>query len=119
MLEGLFEILKTDSADGRITAEVALNASHGVFEGHFPQRAVMPGVCQMYAVRAVMSHVCGRTMVWESVRDVKFLSPILPDNDIRLMISIVAHPTQDGKMKIEAVIATETEKKTKIRAIFV
>ncbi len=119
MLEGLFTIENITSTEEGLTAQLRLDASYAVFEGHFPERPVLPGVCQMYALREVLSRFHGREMQWESVRDLKFLSPVLPPEDVELTLSVKETPAEEGKLKIDAVLATQTAKKTKIRAIFV
>lgn len=119
MLEGLFTIENITPTDEGLSARLRLNPSHPVFEGHFPQRPVLPGVCQMYALREVLCRFHGRDIRWESVREIKFLSPILPPDDTELTLSVRESVAEGDKMKIEAVLATQTARKTKIRAIFV
>lgn len=119
MLEGLFQSIAISDGDAEVTAHVELNDGHPVFRGHFPQKAVMPGVCQMYALRAVLSRHHRRAVEWDSLRDMKFLSPVLPAADRRLTITIRETVTADGKMKVDAVITVGNTVKTKIRAIFV
>jgi 3-hydroxyacyl-[acyl-carrier-protein] dehydratase len=60
------------------TATVRLNAEHPIFKGHFPDRPVLPGACQLQMIRELLSHITTKTYRLEKAAAVKFITPIDP-----------------------------------------
>ncbi len=118
MTENLYTHTFTVREDQHLEATVRLNAAHPIFEGHFPQRPVLPGVCQAAILRQLLGEHLSRRLSCESVREIKFLRPILPAEDRELKI-LADWLSEEGKLKVKAVIVSEDEVKTKIRATFV
>ncbi len=84
-LEGSFyKIVETERTDNHISAIVELEPEHPIYEGHFPQQPVVPGVCTMTIVKECISAVLGRTCNYESIRECKFTSALIPSEGLRL-----------------------------------
>ncbi len=96
---------------------VGVNPRHRIFEGHFPGKPVLPGVCQMWLVRRAVSEMTGQTLRYGRVREVKFLRPILPQSDRELVVRVVLTPCEQG-CYVQANISTADEPKMKIKARF-
>ena len=55
MLQGnFFTINHIHQDENSVKASIELNPVHPIFEGHFPQTPVVPGVCMMQMVKEVL-----------------------------------------------------------------
>ena len=45
LLGTLFHIINLDVTGADLSARIELDATHPIFEGHFPGRPILPGVC--------------------------------------------------------------------------
>ncbi|WP_295938479.1 beta-hydroxyacyl-ACP dehydratase [uncultured Alistipes sp.] len=118
MLEGLYTCIARNGDKTRLEADISLNAAHPLFEGHFPGKPVLPGVCQLHIVKELIELHTGRSVNCRSVRELKFLSPIVPPHDILLRINFILNMTDNGII-LQGTISTGDVQKTKIKATFV
>ena len=63
---------------GFITATVIFDASHPIFEGHFPAIPVVPGVCMMQLVKEILEQAIDKKTMLTKANQLKFLSVITP-----------------------------------------
>lgn len=98
-LEGSFYSIESLelTGEGVLTAEVVLNADHEIYAGHFPQRAVVPGVCTLTIVRECIGVALGRDVVLKEVKECKFVAAVLPEVTRRLRLSLTL--ADDGGVK--------------------
>ena len=52
--------------------ELRLNPEHAIFRGHFPEKAVVPGVCTLSIVREQLERFLGCRMRFASIKECKF-----------------------------------------------
>jgi len=60
-------------------ARLRLNPDHAVFEGHFPGRPVVPGVCMIQMVTEILTEVLGRKVQLVASSTTRFLNIIDPN----------------------------------------
>ena len=80
---------------------VSLNAGHPIFEGHFPGRPVLPGVCTVHIAQTIAERMHGAPLTIRSARSIKFLAPIDPRTAGRLRFEVKLSE-RDGALRIEA-----------------
>jgi 3-hydroxyacyl-[acyl-carrier-protein] dehydratase len=68
-----------DSDTQCIQARFRFNHDLAVFEGHFPDAPIVPGVFQLEIVRATMEAYLGQPLTIRQVRSAKFARKVLPD----------------------------------------
>lgn len=109
-MKGLYEIV-SDREDG--TFEVRLNSDHAIFQGHFPDNPVLPGICSLMIVRECASRLAGMSLEYASVREGKFLAAITPENSpmVRLKLSDVG-----GVYSLDATICCGETTMLKLKA---
>jgi 3-hydroxyacyl-[acyl-carrier-protein] dehydratase len=73
---------------GVITAEISLNASHDIYNGHFPGAPVTPGVVQLEIVKEILQVSLERKLKMKAMRTCKFLQIINPLETTSLTISV-------------------------------
>ena len=87
-LNDLFSIREITQDNGLITAEISLNAEHEIYEGHFPEAPVTPGVVQLEIVKEILQVSLKRKLKMKAMRTCKFLQVINPSETTLLTISI-------------------------------
>lgn len=95
LLGDFFDIISLETEQGSINALVEINAGHRIFEGHFPNQPVVPGVCMMQMVKEITEQVLETETNLSSAAEMKFLAVIDPtQNNI---ISATINYTVDGE----------------------
>ena len=87
--------------DGSHTVIIFVNEKHEVFEGHFPENPIMPGVCMMQIIKELVENISQKKLILQSLSNVKFMALINPfvNPELRLELSIT--PTEDGLIKVK------------------
>jgi len=78
LLDHFYKIDTLESTDGGLTAQVTFDAAHPIFQGHFPDMPVVPGVCETQMVGEVLSKALGTDLVLKTAATIKFLSVVDP-----------------------------------------
>jgi 3-hydroxyacyl-[acyl-carrier-protein] dehydratase len=79
MLEGLFDIQLLEDQGQKQVYKINVNATHHVFDGHFPGQPVLPGVAMVYLSRALtQKQVSARALQMNGASQIKFLSLVDP-----------------------------------------
>ena len=117
MLDDLFSYRTFEPSDDGAHALVELNPQAALFAGHFPAKSVLPGVAQQFIVRSVAQRKLGRALYCTSVREVKFLSPVLPAEDYVLEVDMSLTP-KEKSWAAQATIRSGESLKMKFRATF-
>jgi 3-hydroxyacyl-[acyl-carrier-protein] dehydratase len=80
--------------------ELGLNAEHPIYQGHFPNQPVMPGVCMLQLVTELTSKALGQSLQLKKASQAKFLVPVVPEQfpQIQLKTRFVAQEEQMWKV---------------------
>lgn len=107
LIPDLYKTLSVSRKDQKITAMVELKKDHRIYEGHFPEQPVLPGVLQFQIIREILEEQYNRKIILKSASNIKFLNVIDPGcNDI-LEIVIDIQSTQERLLNIRAEIQKE------------
>jgi 3-hydroxyacyl-[acyl-carrier-protein] dehydratase len=96
-LDGFYRIEASNRTETGWKVDLTLIAGHRIYEGHFPEKAVVPGMCTLTVIREVLSQLLGKPVMFSYIRECKFLSALLPEEDIRLSLDI--QYSAEGKVK--------------------
>lgn len=83
--EGVKSCLQNEQGD--IVATFNFPHGSGIFEGHFPGNPILPGICQLEAVKYMLERTLGWKCRLRQASGIKFFQPILPDQEFILVIS--------------------------------
>lgn len=78
-----------DSSDGRIVSRFIFPADFVGFQGHFPDRKILPGVCQIQCALSCIEQAKGRSVALREVVLAKYFAPVGPDEEIVCALSDV------------------------------
>ena len=102
LLNDFFTIMDTESSASEIWVELLINADHKIFEGHFPNQPVVPGVCMMQMVKEILEQVLGKKTNLVKAADMKFLAVINPQVNNLIHTSIRYSIFENGRINITA-----------------
>lgn len=71
--------------------DLELLADHPIFEGHFPDDPILPGVCLLQMAEELVQHCTGHPMALQRIRQAKFLNPVRPTHLSRLTAVLLIH----------------------------
>jgi beta-hydroxyacyl-ACP dehydratase FabZ len=84
------------------------------FQGHFPDRAIMPGVLIVEAMAQVACalflsrpEMMGKLAFFMGMEDIKFRKPVVPGDRLELKIEVLKMRDRFGKAKGEAFVEGE------------
>lgn len=102
LLNDFFTISDKVSSDTEIWAKLFINADHNIFEGHFPNQPVVPGVCMMQMIKEIVEEVTGKQMNLVQAAELKFLAIINPKENNLVQATIKLTASENGVINIAA-----------------
>lgn len=102
LLNDFFTINDKVNSETEIWAELFINADHKIFEGHFPNQPVVPGVCMMQMVKEILEHVIDKETNLLQAADMKFLAVINPIENNLVHASIKYATDETGAINVVA-----------------
>jgi len=104
LLNDFFTISDKVASETEIWAELFINANHKIFEGHFPNQPVVPGVCMMQMIKEIYEKTTGRTTNLVQASELKFLAVINPLENNLVHASVKMTQNENGMVNINASI---------------
>ena len=80
---------------------IIVNETHDIFKGHFPGNPIMPGVCMMQIIKELTEQITKRTLMMQSLSNVKFMALINPEKTPELRLDLDVVETDEGTIKIK------------------
>lgn len=86
--------------EGEYVFEIDINKDHDIFNGHFPNNPVMPGVCMIQIIKEITEDLVGQNLFMEKCTNVKFMALINPElNNCLKLEFIVSRENNYVKVK--------------------
>lgn len=120
MLQNDFFYFTPPQIEGNVAKTVLeINASHQIFEGHFPGNPIVPGVCMMQMVKEVLEQVIGAKTRLLKAGDMKFLAVINPNDNRFVNLDLTYITMDDSNIRVDAIIQKDTTVFFKFKGIFI
>ncbi|MDR2011299.1 MAG: hypothetical protein LBQ22_12545 [Bacteroidales bacterium] len=87
-----FSIINYSGSDAGVDFLVKFNKEHEIYEAHFPNNPITPGVCVIQVIKELFSHMKQEKFMIKKIKSVKFTYPINP----------LIHPEVNYNLIIEA-----------------
>lgn len=81
-------VSENNTGEGNFEFDLEMNAEHPVYEGHFPQMAVAPGVMLTELVGTLTGKTVGKNLELTAARNIKFMVPVLPKKEKRMHVKL-------------------------------
>jgi 3-hydroxymyristoyl/3-hydroxydecanoyl-(acyl carrier protein) dehydratase len=83
------------------------------FQGHFPEKKILPGVCQVQCALSLLERGEGTAVVLKEIVLAKYFSPVFPDDEVTCVVSDIGE--QRGEMTVKAVISKNAAKVSEMK----
>ena len=94
LMDKLYTLEQFESSENILTATIAINAGHKIFEGHFPGQPVLPGVCQLQIVKELLEKAVDKKLFLSEAIQCKFLQMV--DPTVTTKVEVVIDYTSPG-----------------------
>jgi 3-hydroxyacyl-[acyl-carrier-protein] dehydratase len=116
----LYQIIRQE-ADGEtaVSFELCLNPGCFIYKAHFPGQPITPGVCMVQMGKELLEELTGKALDIVFVKNVKFLSVLVPQDSAGLQFTISKMTWSDDgqELKAQITVATTAETKAKISLV--
>jgi 3-hydroxyacyl-[acyl-carrier-protein] dehydratase len=102
LINNFFIITTLEQTDGIILSKIRINALHQIFEGHFPNNPITPGVVQIQIIKELLEKVHNKTYLLKEIGKCKFLAILNPNENPEINISITYDFMEDETIKLMA-----------------
>ena len=102
LINDFFNVINIESTETSIISSIQLNSSHRIFDGHFPNNPVTPGVVQLQIVKELLEKGLNRECILKEVGRCKFLAILNPNDTPEILINIKYTIEDDNKVKISS-----------------
>ena len=86
LLNDFFTITELNADVETLTARIALNVKHRIYNGHFPDNPVTPGVVQMQIVKEILETHFKKPLRLKTMSKCKFLQILNPETTPEIFI---------------------------------
>ena len=113
-----YTVTELTKGENAVDATIKLNASHAIFEGHFPNNPVTPGVVEMEIVKEILSLGLEKPLKMKTMSSCKFLAVLNPINVENVHVKISISEMDDAFVRISGQLADDTTSFLKIAATY-
>ena len=71
-----------------IEATITIDKTHSIFNGHFPNQPIVPGVCMIQMIKELLENHLNTNLFFTSAGNIKFLAMINPEVNSVLSVDI-------------------------------
>lgn len=76
--DNFFTVKNQNIADGKAEFRIKLNAENFIYQAHFPNNPITPGVCLIQISTELFAMLKGENFNIKTLKNVKFIAPINP-----------------------------------------
>ena len=92
----------------RLTSRFVFPSEFIGFQGHFPEKKILPGVCQIQCALTLLEQGSGKAVVLKEVMLAKYFTPVFPDDEVTCVISDMGDT--NGEAIVKAAISRASDK---------
>ena len=115
LINDFFHITNKSESENGILFNIKLNKDHKIYEGHFPEQPIAPGVCLAQIVKELCENHLANDLKMISSRNMKFMAVLDPTKDENVAVTIKLKE-DEGVFSVKAICNNETTSFFKIDA---
>lgn len=109
LVKNLYRILNQETEAGKIVADLEIDATHDIFNGHFPSVPVLPGVCMVQCVKELIESSISKKTRLDKADMIKFLSMLNPLESNIIAAEIQIKETTDTRISFQASLKSSNQ----------
>lgn len=102
LLTNFYTIRQRTTADNAWCIVAELNPEHPLYQGHFPEQPIVPGVCMLQLIKECAEEIRQQSLHYAQIASCKFLSAINPMETKVLELTLNFKETADGQLQLLA-----------------
>ncbi|TXH20521.1 MAG: 3-hydroxyacyl-ACP dehydratase [Chitinophagaceae bacterium] len=103
LMNNLYTEIFFESNDQEINAKVLVEKNHPIFDGHFPEQPILPGVCMMQLIKEIVEKAVSKKIILKESTSCKFLNMLDPTQNNSIDIA-VNYSISDSNINVNAVL---------------
>jgi 3-hydroxyacyl-[acyl-carrier-protein] dehydratase len=109
LLNNFFEINKLEVSSDRSIANVqaTINPKHPIFEGHFPETPVVPGVCMIQMIKEILSQILQKETMLVKCSAIKLNNILSPTQNEVINFDLKIKNTDENNIHVSCQIYFE------------
>lgn len=104
LLNNFFFIETVDVSSNEIKTLLRIERLHPIFNGHFPGKPVVPGVCMVQMIKEIIEKYDGKNYILHESSNLKFLAVLDPDESNEVEATITIEERNGTSIRINATI---------------
>ena len=113
-----YTIRKRTETERGVDYRVSLNASHVIYEAHFPGNPVTPGVCIIQIIKELVEAYRDTRLLLRTIKNVKFVKVIDPRIVGELTFALNVKTQDDGMIAVSGIVGEGDTVFSKINLLF-
>lgn len=97
-----------DETSGTYIFRIKLNPDHEIYKGHFPEKPVSPGVCNLQIMKECAEQILGHDLTIKEMAQCKMPAMITPDGTPELSVSVAIENTENGYKTVASIFNEST-----------
>ena len=119
LIDNFYTINELEFVENKIQASIKIDSNHSIFEGHFPNNPITPGVVEMEIVKEIVSEGIKKTLKMSKMSNCKFLAILNPLNSSEVNDKIDVLEQENNRIRISAQILDQQTVYLKISAEYI
>ncbi|MCQ2249948.1 MAG: hypothetical protein MJZ66_02445 [Bacteroidales bacterium] len=74
--------------DGSVVYAISMNPNHDVYKGHFPEKPITPGVCNIQMIKECAEDAQGKAFTLKDIDRCRLTSMVTPDGSPKLNVKV-------------------------------
>lgn len=119
MLENdFYVVVEKRLIEGGFEVEVTFNEKHKIYQAHFPEQPITPGVCILQIGKELLSEFYKTPLTMITAKNIKFLAVIDPLSVKQVCFKITSAVNAEGLITANIVVHKDETYFTKINALY-
>lgn len=118
LVNSFYSLLSFTIGGNKAKASIKINRDNPVFDGHFPDKPVVPGVCSIQIIQELAEKLCSKKLTLANADNIKFLNIINPDENPEVDIELTYEYIKEDIIDVRAEIMADKNILIKFRGQF-
>lgn len=117
LLNNFYTLSERTNEGNELHAIIHLQPEHEIFQGHFPNQPVVPGVCMVQIVKEMMEGLVEKKLLFRKSHQIKFLQLLVPAREDAIQVTILWQE-DEGQYTVNADFKKDNNAVFKLNGIF-
>ncbi len=116
--DNFYKIVNAGKNENDLFFSIELNENHSIFQGHFPDNPITPGVVQMEIVKELLQVDKSQKLKMISMSNCKFLAILNPKENNSIDVVLTVNEGENNTLKVNSVFKNSETTFLKMSSIY-